>query len=82
MNNEEKNEILELLSESLRKHDRTADDINDLKDQMQKLIDVQVTQTEIMRRMADDINDMKNKDISIDDLEKRVTELEKYTGKK
>ncbi|EAY28705.1 hypothetical protein M23134_07803 [Microscilla marina ATCC 23134] len=45
-------------------------------------MDVQVTQTDIMRGMAIDIHELKNTNVSIAELEKRVDELEKYTGKK
>ncbi len=87
MNNEDK--ILELLAESLQKLDQQGETLNKHGEilethgtQIQKLVNVQVTQTEIMRRMADDINELKNRDVGIEDLEKRVSELERYTGKK
>lgn len=80
MNNEDK--ILELLAESLQKLDKHGEILETHGTQIQKLVNVQVTQTEIMRRMADDINELKNRDVGIEDLEKRVSELERYTGKK
>lgn len=87
MKNEEK--ILELLAESLRKTDlnsekidRNNEKIDRNSEQIQKLVKVQITQTEIMRGMAMDIKDLKSRNNSIEELEKRMDELERYTGKK
>ncbi|WP_299459167.1 hypothetical protein [uncultured Microscilla sp.] len=93
MKNEEK--ILELLAESLKKLDqnskmldkqgKTLDKHSKILDkhstQIQRLVDVQVTQTDIMRGMAIDIHELKNTNVSITELEKRVDALEKYTVK-
>lgn len=87
MNNEEK--ILELLSESLQRLDRMDSKIDNLASEVRQnsakidsLTGVLARQNTILRSVVDDIQELKGVKIDVRELERRVGELERYTGKK
>lgn len=87
MKNEEK--ILEMLSEVLQKVDRIDDTqkghgakLDRLETNQQTLISAVARHNTALRVIADDIQEIKGLKISVDELERRVDELERYTGKK
>lgn len=89
MNNKDKNEILEMLSEVLQKVDesgekidRNAQKIDGNTQKIDTLTGVIVRQNTILRGMADDIQELKGVKVDVKELERRVDELERYTGKK
>lgn len=82
MNNKDKNEILEMLSEVLQKVDDNSEKIDGNTQKIDTLTGVIVRQNTILRGMADDIQELKGVKVDVKELERRVDELERYTGKK
>ncbi len=56
--------------------------VNRLENNQKSLISAVARHNTVLRGIADDIQELKGLKISVEELERRVDELERYTGKK